>query len=139
MLLKCLAINPPYAELIMSGQKDVENRTWATSHRGLLAVYETKNGGGRGALTDSAPRIAIGLRRFRFWSRLPLFVFVDEHPDPVDVFVNGFGFGQAHCHPIFLPVTAHACQNADRRLSLVCSLFHCIRHVIPFSSCNQAY
>lgn len=50
MLLKCLAINPPYAELIMSGQKDVENRTWATSHRGPLAVYETKNGGGRGAV-----------------------------------------------------------------------------------------
>jgi hypothetical protein len=50
MLLQCLAINPPYAELIMSGQKDVENRTWATSHRGPLAIYETKNGGGRGAV-----------------------------------------------------------------------------------------
>jgi len=50
MLVKCIAINPPYAELIISGQKDIENRTWATSHRGLLAIYETKNGGGRGAV-----------------------------------------------------------------------------------------
>ena len=50
MLLKCLAINPPWAELIITGKKDIENRAWATKHRGPLAVYETKNGGGRGAV-----------------------------------------------------------------------------------------
>lgn len=50
MKIKCLAVNPPYAELIMSGQKDIENRTWATNHRGPLAIYETKNGGGRGSV-----------------------------------------------------------------------------------------
>lgn len=50
MFIKCIAINPPYAELIISGHKDIENRTWATKHRGLLAIYETKNCGGRGAI-----------------------------------------------------------------------------------------
>lgn len=95
--------------------------------------------GGRDRLIDSAPRIAIGLRRFLLVSFLSFFVLVDEHPDPVDVLVNGLRLSQAHCHPIFLPVPADARQNADRRLTLVCSLFYCVRHVIPFSSCNQAY
>ena len=48
--MKCIAINPPWAALIISGKKDIENRTWRTNHRGPLAIYETKNGGGRGAI-----------------------------------------------------------------------------------------
>lgn len=48
--MKALAVNPPWATMIISGEKDIENRTWATNHRGPLAIYETKNGGGRGAV-----------------------------------------------------------------------------------------
>ena len=36
--LRCLSIRQPWAELILRGTKDVENRTWDTSHRGLLLV-----------------------------------------------------------------------------------------------------
>lgn len=47
---KAIAINPPWAVVIISGEKDIENRSWATNHRGPLAIYETRNGGGRGAV-----------------------------------------------------------------------------------------
>jgi len=37
--MKALTIHQPYAELIASGEKRVENRTWATRHRGHLAIH----------------------------------------------------------------------------------------------------
>lgn len=41
--MKTLTICQPYAELIMRGQKLVENRTWATLYRGPLAIHAGKN------------------------------------------------------------------------------------------------
>ena len=40
--LRALTIGEPYASLIMSGEKWVENRTWPTNHRGLLAIHAGK-------------------------------------------------------------------------------------------------
>lgn len=37
--MKCLSVNQPFAELIVSGAKDVENRSWQTHHRGLLVIH----------------------------------------------------------------------------------------------------
>jgi hypothetical protein len=34
-----LTIMQPYAELIVAGEKRVENRIWATAHRGLLLIH----------------------------------------------------------------------------------------------------
>jgi ASCH domain/Protein of unknown function (DUF4241) len=34
-----LTIKQPWAELIIRGRKDVENRVWRTKHRGMLAVH----------------------------------------------------------------------------------------------------
>jgi activating signal cointegrator 1 len=41
--LKALTICQPYAELIMRGQKRVENRTWPTSYRGPLLIHAGKS------------------------------------------------------------------------------------------------
>lgn len=38
-----LTVCQPYAELIMSGRKRVENRTWPTKHRGRLAIHAGKS------------------------------------------------------------------------------------------------
>jgi hypothetical protein len=38
-IVKCLSVRQPWAWLIVAGGKDIENRTWATSHRGLLAIH----------------------------------------------------------------------------------------------------
>lgn len=39
---KALSIKQPYAELIMQGVKDVENRTWQTEHRGPLLIHASR-------------------------------------------------------------------------------------------------
>lgn len=40
--MKALTINQPYAHLIMTGEKLVENRTWATKYRGTLLIHAGK-------------------------------------------------------------------------------------------------
>lgn len=35
----CLSIRQPWAWLIVHGYKDIENRTWTTSHRGPFLVH----------------------------------------------------------------------------------------------------
>lgn len=40
--MKAITISQPYASLIASGEKWVENRTWATSYRGPLAIHAGK-------------------------------------------------------------------------------------------------
>jgi ASCH domain len=37
--VRTLTIRQPWAEWIIAGEKDVENRTWTTSHRGLLGIH----------------------------------------------------------------------------------------------------
>lgn len=41
--MKALTICQPYAELIVRGTKDVENRTWPTNYRGPLAIHAGKS------------------------------------------------------------------------------------------------
>ena len=41
--MKALTICQPYAELIASGDKRVENRTWPTRHRGPLLIHAGKS------------------------------------------------------------------------------------------------
>src|SRR5258707_15416018 len=37
--MKILSVRQPWAALIVSGIKDVENRTWPTRYRGLVLVH----------------------------------------------------------------------------------------------------
>ncbi|HZD66078.1 MAG TPA: ASCH domain-containing protein [Acidimicrobiales bacterium] len=37
--MKALTVRQPWASLIMAGDKDVENRSFATTHRGRLAIH----------------------------------------------------------------------------------------------------
>ena len=54
MQIKCLSVNPPWARKIIFEDKDIENRPWKTKHRGLIAIHETKNGGGSGCIIGLA-------------------------------------------------------------------------------------
>lgn len=40
--MKALTISQPFASLIASGEKWIENRTWPTSYRGPLAIHAGK-------------------------------------------------------------------------------------------------
>lgn len=39
--MKCLSVKDPWAELIASGVKWIENRTWKTNYRGPLAIHRS--------------------------------------------------------------------------------------------------
>jgi hypothetical protein len=41
--MKALTICQPYAALIVAGEKLVENRTWPTNYRGVLAIHAGKS------------------------------------------------------------------------------------------------
>lgn len=41
--MKAITICQPYAELVASGEKRIENRTWPTSHRGPIAIHAGKS------------------------------------------------------------------------------------------------
>jgi hypothetical protein len=41
--MKALSILQPYAWLIVTGKKDIENRTWWTSYRGPVLIHAGKN------------------------------------------------------------------------------------------------
>jgi len=40
--MKALSVKQPWANMIASGQKSIETRTWATNHRGLLLIVSSK-------------------------------------------------------------------------------------------------
>src|ERR1044071_2690560 len=42
--IRGLTIRPPWAELIASGSKTIETRTWKTNFRGRIAIHESKVG-----------------------------------------------------------------------------------------------
>lgn len=56
MPARALTVRQPWAALIVAGIKDVENRTWRTSHTGLIAIHAS-------AAYDDA-QINAALRRF---------------------------------------------------------------------------
>jgi hypothetical protein len=41
--LKILSIRQPWADLIVRGRKDIENRSWSTSYRGQILVHASLN------------------------------------------------------------------------------------------------
>jgi len=40
--MKCLTVQQPWAWLLVTGQKDVENRSWDTGYRGPLLIHAGK-------------------------------------------------------------------------------------------------
>lgn len=40
--MRALSIRQPWAELILRGDKDVENRSWRTHHRGPLLIHASR-------------------------------------------------------------------------------------------------
>jgi hypothetical protein len=43
VIIKAISIRQPWAWLIVSGAKGVENRCWSTSHRGPLLIHAAKS------------------------------------------------------------------------------------------------
>lgn len=56
--MKALTIKQPWADLIIAGVKDIENRTWKTSYRGRILIHASKVPCSRGDL-DAYPLPAL--------------------------------------------------------------------------------
>jgi hypothetical protein len=41
--MKILSLRQPWAHLVVSGSKDIENRTWSTPYRGPLLIHASLN------------------------------------------------------------------------------------------------
>lgn len=41
--MKAISLKQPWADLIVNGIKDIENRTWKTSYRGKLFIHASKS------------------------------------------------------------------------------------------------
>lgn len=41
-MLKCLTVKQPWASLIMGDAKDIENRDWPTTIRGVIGIHSSK-------------------------------------------------------------------------------------------------
>jgi hypothetical protein len=50
--MKCIIVKPVWADLIASGDKLVENRTWRTRHLGPLLIHAAKPTGAIVAIVD---------------------------------------------------------------------------------------
>jgi hypothetical protein len=50
--VKILSVWGPWAQLLVLGIKDVENRGWSTSYRGPLAIHASKGGHSRSEVAD---------------------------------------------------------------------------------------
>ncbi|MER7361839.1 ASCH domain-containing protein [Nonomuraea wenchangensis] len=50
--MKAITVRQPWAWAIATGRKPVENRTWTTRHRGLLAIHAAARWAGPDALRD---------------------------------------------------------------------------------------
>jgi len=61
--MRAITIHQPWAELIVRGEKDVENRSWRTHHRGPLLIHAGARAGGASfaehGVSEDAERSAI--------------------------------------------------------------------------------
>ena len=77
--LRVLSIRQPWAELILAHGKDIENRTWTTSWRGLLVIHASKQWDLTGAAT--ATTHGVRLDRDLATGYLGVVELTDVHPD----------------------------------------------------------
>jgi hypothetical protein len=68
--MKCITLWQPWASLILWGEKQIETRSWATQHRGLLAIHSAaKDHPTLAAICATEPFKSIlarhGIREFR--------------------------------------------------------------------------
>lgn len=64
--MKALTICQPYAELIVRGDKPIENRTWPTAYRGPLVIHAGKSRAWLGDDDEDAALYAVDTRAIPF-------------------------------------------------------------------------
>ena len=95
--MKALSLKQPWADLIVSGVKPIENRKWKSSYRGPLLIHASKNPDKEGAkwIVDHFPE----LKDLIYWTnhlkgkiigQVNMVDCVEEHSSPW--FFGPYGF-----------------------------------------------
>ena len=102
--MKALSIKQPWADLIVSGGKDIENRSWRTPYRGTFAVHAGKSFDIEGYLwllkQDWTPPMS-SPKNHRLGGIVGHATIVDcvtEHESPW--FFGPYGFVLSDAHPV---------------------------------------
>lgn len=75
--MKALTVCQPYAELIARGEKWIENRTWPTSYRGLLAIHAGKSREWLGVDDEDAAEYGVDVKAIAFGAIVAVARLVD--------------------------------------------------------------
>lgn len=55
--MKALSVRQPWADLIVTGQKAIETRSWRTAYRGRLLIHASRHGSTPGAIVGEVTLI----------------------------------------------------------------------------------
>jgi hypothetical protein len=91
--MRTLTIRQPFAELIIRGIKDVENRTWQTNYRGPLLIHAGLARPGKDLLRDIEDHCKIELPSLQYGGiigQVTLLDCVEDHPS--EWFCGPFAF-----------------------------------------------
>ena len=111
--MKALTICQPYADMILKGEKPIENRTWPTPYRGPLAIHAGKS---RAWLEndDEAKRPIMAFGAVVATVRLVDCVRVEQLPDELATNVHANGpwcWILEDVTPVVPPVPARGAQG----------------------------
>ena len=90
---KCLAVRQPWAWAICVGAKDIENRTWTTTHRGTIAIVASgKQTAVNGFVRAAKPR-KLGTSMLTYSAVIGFVDVIDVVPLSADLEKNPWAFG----------------------------------------------
>lgn len=105
-----LSIKQPWAHLIISGAKPVENRTWTTAYRGLLYIHAAKRWRGSDCdLVHKVHGVRVDFGALRFGGIIGMVELYDivTH-DASHWFYGPYGWKLRNPQPLpFLPLRGH--------------------------------
>jgi hypothetical protein len=103
--MKALSIKQPWAALIVSGIKPVENRSWATSYRGPLLIHASKRHDHEANVRLDATHLVHGA----IVGIVDLIDIVTAHPSPY--FTGPYGWVLANPRRIEPPIPMRGQQR----------------------------
>jgi hypothetical protein len=97
--IRCLAVRQPFAWAIMTGAKDIENRSWSTDYRGPIVIQASSS---KTDVNQIAKAGKLPPRDFVYGALLGMVDLVDVVPMSEDLEANPWAFG-SYCWRVANP------------------------------------
>lgn len=76
--MKALTVKQPWASLIASGIKDIENRSWKTNYRGRIYIHASAPKKFNVQMNDDQAKLAIPVLKTAFGGTMPFGAIIGE-------------------------------------------------------------